>query len=41
MNGLKVMSVLSRAEDNQEGQIIYQNKIIDWLQCNNNKSKNP
>ncbi|MDA7783653.1 CHAT domain-containing protein [Candidatus Pelagibacter sp.] len=39
-NGLKVMSVLSRAEDNQEGQIIYQNKIIDWLQCNNNKSKN-
>ncbi|MDA9232671.1 CHAT domain-containing protein [Candidatus Pelagibacter sp.] len=38
--GLKVMSILSRAEDNVEAQIIYQNKIIDWLECNNNKSKN-
>ena len=39
-SGLKVMSILSRAEDDVEGQLIYQNKIIDTLQCNNNKSKN-
>ena len=39
-SGLKVMAILSRAEEDVEGQLIYQNKIIDTLQCNNNKSKN-